>query len=197
VAGLRVGVLISGRGSNLKALLDDLARPGAPARVVRVISNTPDAGGLVHAAAAGVPASTIDHRGFAGRPAFDAALTATLEAAEVELVCLAGFMRVLGDEFIAHWSGRLINIHPSLLPAYRGLHPHERAIADGAAESGCTVHAVTTELDGGPILAQRRVPVFADDSAESLAARILEQEHKLYPHVVRAIAEGSMRVPRA
>jgi phosphoribosylglycinamide formyltransferase 1 len=195
VAGLRVGVLISGRGSNLNALLADLARPGAPARIVTVISNNPDAGGLAHAGAAGVPATTIDHRAFSGRPAFDAALTAALEAAEVELICLAGFMRVLGDAFIARWSGQLINIHPSLLPAYRGLHPHERAIADGAVESGCTVHAVTTELDGGPTLAQRRVPVFADDSAESLAARILEQEHKLYPHVVRAIAEGSLRVP--
>ncbi len=188
-------MLISGRGSNLKALLDDLARPGSPARIVRVIANNPDAGGLAHAAAAGVPASVIDHRSFAGRAEFDAALGAALEQERVDLVCLAGFMRVLGDRFIERWAGRLINIHPSLLPAYRGLDTHARAIADGAVESGCTVHAVTAELDGGPVIAQRRVPVFADDTPDSLAARVLEQEHLLYPLVVRAIAEGSVRVP--
>jgi len=193
---LKVGVLISGRGSNLKALLDDLARPNAPARIVRVIANNPDAGGLAHAIAAGVPASAIDHRTFDGRATFDAALTAALAEAEVELICLAGFMRVLGDGFIDRWSGRLLNIHPSLLPAYRGLEPHARAISDGVSESGCTVHAVTSELDGGPIIAQRRVPVFTDDTPDSLAARILVHEHLLYPHVVRGIAEGSMRVPR-
>jgi phosphoribosylglycinamide formyltransferase-1 len=192
---LKVGVLISGRGSNLKALLDDLSRPGAPARIVVVISNVPGAGGLAHAKAAGVPAVTIDHRAYPDRTAFEAALTTALEEAGVELVCLAGFMRVLGEGFIARWAGRLLNIHPSLLPAYRGLGTHERVIADGVPESGCTVHAVTAELDGGPILAQRRVPVFADDTPESLAARVLEQEHRLYPLVVRCVAEGTMRVP--
>ena len=193
---MRVGVLISGRGSNLKALLDDLAKPDAPAQIVHVVSNKAAASGLQHADSSGVSTSVVDHRGFDDKPAFEAALTAALEQAEVDLVCLAGFMRVLGPDFVERWAGRLINIHPSLLPAYRGLDTHARAIADGAAESGCTVHYVTQELDGGPIIAQRRVAVFADDTPETLAARILEQEHQLYPQVVRAIANNSLWLPR-
>lgn len=193
---MRVGVLISGRGSNLKALLDDLAKPDAPAQIVHVVSNKAGAGGLAHAEAAGVPSAVVDHRAFDGKPAFEAALTAALEQAQVDLVCLAGFMRVLGPDFVDRWAGRLVNIHPSLLPAYRGLDTHARAIADGATESGCTVHYVTRELDGGPIIAQRRVAVFADDTPETLAARILEQEHQLYPQVVRAIANNSLWLPR-
>lgn len=192
---MRIGVLISGRGSNLKALIDDLAGADAPARIVCVIANNADAGGLAHAEAAGIPARVIDHRDYGDRDAFECALTAALENVNAELVCLAGFMRVLGTGFVDHWAGRLVNIHPSLLPAFRGLDTHARALADGARESGCTVHYVTQELDGGPVIEQRRVPVFADDTAESLAARVLEQEHRLYPQVVRRIAEGAVWLP--
>lgn len=192
---MRIGVLISGRGSNLKALIDDLAGADAPARIVCVIANNADAGGLAHAEAAGIPARVIDHRDYGDRDAFERALTAALEDVNAELVCLAGFMRVLGTGYVARWAGRLVNIHPSLLPAYRGLDTHARALADGARESGCTVHYVTQELDGGPVIEQRRVPIFADDTAESLAARVLEQEHRLYPQVVRRIAEGAVWLP--
>ncbi|MEZ5666228.1 MAG: phosphoribosylglycinamide formyltransferase [Alphaproteobacteria bacterium] len=193
MAVLNVGILISGRGSNMQALAADLARPGAPARVALVVSNRPDAAGLQAAAALGLATETVDHAAFADREAFEAAVTAALEAAGCRLVCLAGFMRVLGPAFVRHWAGRLVNIHPSLLPAYKGLHSHARALADGAAEAGCSVHWVTDELDGGPVIAQRRVPVFADDTAETLADRVLEQEHRLYPEVVRAIAHGTVR----
>lgn len=192
---MRIGVLISGRGSNLKALIDDLAGPDAPARIVCVIANNPDAGGLALARAAEIPTRLINHRDFADRDAFERALTLALEDAGVELVCLAGFMRVLGTVFVDRWAGRLVNIHPSLLPAYRGLDTHARALADGAREAGCSVHYVTQELDGGPVIEQRRVPVFEDDTAESLAARVLEQEHRLYPQVVRRIAEGAVWLP--
>ncbi len=192
---MKVGVLISGRGSNLKALLDDLAPADSPARIVQVISNVAGAGGLAHAAAVGVPATVISHRDFAGKPAFEAAMTAALEQAGVDLVCLAGFMRVLGPDFVDRWAGRLVNIHPSLLPAYRGLDSHARVIADGVPESGCTVHYVTQELDGGPIIAQRRVAVFKDDTPETLAARVLQQEHQLYPRVVRGIAGKTLWTP--
>ena len=193
MAPLRIAALISGRGSNMRALVDDLNQDGSPARIVHVVANNPAAEGLRFAVDAQIATSTVDHRLFSDRPAFDAALTDILEQIDVNLVCLAGFMRVLGSAFVRRWSGRLINIHPSLLPAYPGLHTHTRAITDRAVESGCTVHWVTEGVDQGPIIAQRRVPVFADDTGDTLAARVLAQEHQLYPSVVRAIADRTVR----
>lgn len=194
MAQLKIGVLISGRGSNLQALLEDCARPDAPARIVQVISNNPDAQGLARAEAAGVPTATIDHRGFADRASFDAALDAALRAAGVELVCLAGFMRLLTPGFVERWHNRMINIHPSLLPAYPGLHTHARALAAGERFAGCTVHFVRFETDTGPMIAQARVPVLPDDTADTLAARVLKAEHQLYPMALRLVADGRVRV---
>lgn len=193
-AGLKVGVLISGRGSNLKSLLDACAAPGFPAEIVTVIANRPGAGGLDHARAAGVPAETIDHKAFAGKEAFEAAVTAALEAAGVELLCLAGFMRVVSAGFVRHWQGRMINIHPSLLPLFPGLDTHARALAAGVKLHGCSVHYVTEEVDGGPIIGQAAVPVLPDDDADSLAARVLAAEHRLYPACLRLVAEGRVRL---
>ena len=187
---LKVGVLISGRGSNLKSLLDGCAAPDFPADIVTVISNRPGAGGLDHARAAGVPAETIDHKAFDDKPAFEAAVTAALEAAGVDLLCLAGFMRVVTAGFVRHWQGRMINIHPSLLPLFPGLDTHERALAAGVKLHGCSVHYVTEEVDGGPIVGQAAVPVLAGDDAGSLAARVLKAEHRLYPACLRLVAEG-------
>jgi len=187
---LKVGVLISGRGSNLKSLLDACAAPGFPAEIVTVIANRPGAGGLDHARAAGVAAETIDHKAFAGKAAFEAAVTAALEAAGVELLCLAGFMRVVSAGFVQHWQGRMINIHPSLLPLFPGLDTHARALAAGVKLHGCSVHYVSEEVDGGPIIGQAAVPVLPDDDADSLAARVLQAEHRLYPACLRLIAEG-------
>lgn len=191
---LRLGVLISGRGSNLQALIDAAAAPDFPAEVALVLSNKADAAGLARAAAAGISTRTVSHRDFADREAFDAALTAALEAADVGLVCLAGFMRLLTPGFVEHWRDRLINIHPSLLPAFRGLDTHERALAAGVRFAGCTVHFVRPEMDEGPIILQAAVPVLPDDTAGSLAARVLEAEHRCYPAAVRWIAEGRVRV---
>jgi phosphoribosylglycinamide formyltransferase-1 len=190
VARLRCAVLISGRGSNLEALIAACAKPGFPAEIVLVVSNVPGAGGLAHAERAKIPALTIDHKTFSGREAFEAALTAALEQARVELVCLAGFMRLLTPSFVERWQGRLINIHPSLLPAYPGLDTHARAIADGAREAGCTVHRVVAEMDAGPIIIQARVPILPGDDAHTLAARVLKEEHRIYPEAVRMIAAG-------
>jgi len=187
---LKVGVLISGRGSNLQALIDAAAEPGYPAEIVTVICNQPDAQGLARAESAGLPTETIDHRAFDGRRAFDVALTAALEAAGVELVCLAGFMRLLTDGFVAHWHDRMINIHPSLLPLFPGLDTHARALAAGVKLHGCTVHYVRPEMDSGPIIGQAAVPVLTDDTPDDLAARVLEAEHRLYPLCLRLIAEG-------
>src|SRR5690606_1520637 len=181
-------------GSNLQALLEDCARPDAPARIVQVISNNPDAQGLARAEAAGVPTATIDHRGFADRASFDAALDAGLRAAGVELVCLAGFMRLLTPGFVERWHNRMINIHPSLLQAYPGLHTHARALAAGERFAGCTVHFVRFETDTGPMIAQARVPVLPDDTADTLAARVLKAEHQLYPMALRLVADGRVRV---
>lgn len=164
-----------------------------PARPVLVLSNDPDATGLVLAREMGVPAEAVDHRPFAGdRPAFEAALQAKLAAASPEIVALAGFMRVLTAPFVDNWKGRMLNIHPSLLPKYRGLHTHARALAAGDQEAGCTVHQVTAELDDGPILGQARVPILPDDTPETLAARVLAQEHRLYPLVLRRFAQGDV-----
>lgn len=185
---LRLGVLISGRGSNLQALIEACRQPDFPAQIVVVISNLPDAAGLERARAAHIPAHSINHRDFADRAAFDAKLSDMLHQYDVELVCLAGFMRLLGEAFLTDWQDKVINIHPSLLPAYKGLHTHERALADGANRHGCSVHWVVPELDAGPVIAQAEVPVHANDTAESLAARVLVVEHQLYPQAIRQIA---------
>ncbi len=194
MAPLKLGVLISGRGSNLQALIDACTEPGFPARIALVISNVAGVVGLDRAVRAGIPTVVIDHKAFAGRPAFEEALHAALTDAGVELVCLAGFMRLLTDTFVGRWHDRLINIHPSLLPAFRGLHIHERVIEYGARFSGCTVHFVRPAMDDGPIIAQAAVPVHSDDDADRLAARVLAEEHRIYPLAVRLIAEGRLQI---
>ncbi len=190
----RVGVLISGRGSNLQALLDACSKPAFPAEIVLVISNKADAPGLQRAARAGVPSQVIARRDHPDKAARDAAMTEALEAAGVELVCLAGFMRLLSEPFVAHWRDRMINIHPSLLPLFAGLDSHARALRAGVKLHGCTVHFVRFEMDSGPILGQAAVPVLAGDDAETLAARVLEAEHRLYPHCLRLVAEGRVEI---
>jgi phosphoribosylglycinamide formyltransferase 1 len=194
MAALKVGVLISGRGSNLQALIEACRDPATNAQIVLVLSNKANAGGLARAAEAGIKTGVVEHKGFADRLAFDAELDRRLKAAGVELVCLAGFMRILTDGFIAAWHNRMINIHPSLLPAYRGLDTHARALADGVKLAGCTVHYVRPELDTGPIIVQAAVPVAADDTPESLAARILTAEHRAYPLALRLVATGRAKV---
>ncbi|SMH29261.1 phosphoribosylglycinamide formyltransferase [Maritimibacter sp. HL-12] len=186
----RVAILISGSGSNMVALAESMAGDH-PARPVLVLSNLPGAGGLAKAEAMGIATAVVDHRPFAGdRAAFEAELARVLEEARPDILCLAGFMRILTPAFTAHWSGRALNIHPSLLPKYRGLDTHARALAAGDNEAGCSVHEVTAELDGGPILGQARVPIAPDDTPESLAAKVLPWEHKLYPAVLRRYAAG-------
>jgi phosphoribosylglycinamide formyltransferase 1 len=190
---LKVGVLLSGRGSNLKALIDASKNADYPAEIVLVISNVANAQGLARAKTAGIATLAIDHTTFSSREGFDAAVDEKLRQAGVELVCLAGFMRILSDMFVRKWEGRLINIHPSLLPAFKGTHVHEQVIAAGVKTSGCTVHYVIPDLDAGPIIAQAEVPVIGGDTPETLAARVLETEHKLYPMALRWIAEGRAR----
>ena len=184
----KLGVLISGRGSNLAALIQAYNGPHDPAEIAVVISNRPEAPGLQFAETAGIPTQVIDHKKFASRAAFDSALDNTLRAAGVDLVCNAGFMRLLTPDFVEAWRDRQLNIHPSLLPAFRGLDTHERAIAAGVRISGCTVHFVRAEMDEGPIVAQAAVPVLPGDDAEALAARVLRAEHRLYPWAVRLVA---------
>ena len=191
---LRTAILISGRGSNMMALVAAARAAEYPAEIVCVVSNAADAKGLEFAAANGIATRVIDHKAFASREAFEAALDAYLRSMNVEAIALAGFMRVLTAGFISGWDGRMINIHPSLLPAYKGLHTHERAIADGTSLHGCSVHLVTPELDGGPVLLQAEVPVLSGDTADVLAARVLTQEHRIYPQALallchRIIAE--------
>ena len=193
MARMRTAVLVSGRGSNMAALLDAAADPAFPAEIVLVLSNRPGAGALAPAQAAGVPTTVVDHRAHADRAAFEAAMQAELERCGVELVCLAGFMRVLTPWFIGRWPDRLVNIHPSLLPSYRGLHTHERALADGVRIHGCTVHLVVPELDAGPIIAQAAVPVHAADTPDTLAARVLAAEHRIYPRALSWLASGRVR----
>lgn len=186
----RVAILISGGGSNMLALVNSMTGDH-PARAVLVASNDPQAGGLAKAAALGVPTAAVDHRPYGkDRAAFEAGLLSHIEAAEPDILCLAGFMRVLTPGFVARFEGRMLNIHPSLLPKYPGLHTHQRAIDAGDTEAGCTVHEVTAVLDNGPLLGQARVPVLAGDSWDSLAARVLVQEHRLYPAVLRRYAAG-------
>lgn len=185
---IRVAILISGGGSNMAALLRDMVGDH-PARAVLVASNVTDAGGLQVAAKAGVPVAAVDHRGLT-REAFEAALIGPLAASRPDVVCLAGFMRVLTPGFVTQFAGRMINIHPSLLPKYPGLHTHARALAAGDAEAGCSVHEVTADLDAGPVLGQARVPVLPHDTVASLGARVLKAEHALYPAVLRRFAAG-------
>ncbi len=194
MAVLKAGVLISGRGSNLQALIDAAQKSGYPATIACVISNDATAGGLERAKAANIPTHIISHRDFKDRLAFDQALDAKLQEEGVQLVCLAGFMRMLGSWFVERWRDRLINIHPSLLPAFAGLDTHERALEQGVKFSGCTVHFVRAELDHGPIIIQAVVPVLPEDTEETLAARVLEAEHKIYPEAVRFIAEHRVNV---
>lgn len=193
-ATLKVGVLISGRGSNLQALIGACRTPGFPASIAHVLSNRADAAGLERAAAAGIPTSVLRHRDYDSREAFDAAMSQRLNEAGVELVCLAGFMRLLSDAFVATWKDRLINIHPSLLPSFKGLGVHERVLDAGVKITGCTVHFVRAEMDSGPIIAQAAVPVDAKDTADTLAERVLSEEHKIYPLALRLLAEGRVRV---
>ena len=187
-------VLISGRGSNLKAILDAIARGELNATVAGVISNNPSAAGLVYAQAANVPTRIIDNRQFESRDTFDQKLMQTIDGFAPRLVVLAGFMRILGKDFIDHYSGRMLNIHPSLLPHYPGLGTHARALADRVATHGATVHFVTNEVDGGPIVAQASVPVQRDDTPLQLAARVLEQEHRIYPLAIGWYLAGRLTV---
>ncbi|HTW33130.1 MAG TPA: phosphoribosylglycinamide formyltransferase [Rhizomicrobium sp.] len=186
----RTAILISGRGSNLQALIEAAADPAYSAQIALVLSNVADAPGLARAATAGIPTKTVSHRGHATRESFDGEIEKALRQDGIELVCLAGFMRVLSDTFVRNWEGRLINIHPSLLPAFKGLHVHRQVLDAGVRISGCTVHFVVPEIDSGAIIAQAAVPVFADDNEETLAARTLDAEHRLYPLALELLAGG-------
>ncbi|MFJ2971413.1 phosphoribosylglycinamide formyltransferase [Pseudomonas fulva] len=189
-----VVVLLSGSGSNLQALIDSSAIPDSAVRIGAVISNRADAYGLQRAAAAGIETAVLDHTEFEGREAFDAALVACIDGFAPDLVVLAGFMRILSGGFVRHYQGRLLNIHPSLLPRYKGLHTHRRALEAGDAEHGCSVHFVTEELDGGPLVVQAVVPVAPDDTVQSLAQRVHAQEHVIYPMAVHWFANGRLRL---
>lgn len=191
---LAVVVLISGRGSNLQAIIDAADSADSPFTVDAVISNQPGAAGLERARRAGIPVEVVDHRAYARREEFDSALAEVIDGYDPGLVVLAGFMRILTPAFVARYAGRLINIHPSLLPEFPGLDTHGRAIAAGAAEHGASVHFVTAALDGGPLIIQARVPVRAGDDADTLAARVLEQEHRILPEAIRWFAAGRLRV---
>lgn len=186
----RVAILVSGGGSNMMALVASMTGDH-PARPVLVFSNQPDAAGLAKAAALGIPTASVDHRRFGpDRAGFEAELARQLDAAQADIIATAGFMRILTAGFVRRYQGRMLNIHPSLLPKYPGLHSHQRALEAGDTEAGCTVHEVTADLDAGPILGQARVPILRGDSTASLAARVLTQEHRLYPAVLRRFAEG-------
>jgi phosphoribosylglycinamide formyltransferase-1 len=191
---LRVGVLISGRGSNLQALIQACAKPDFPAEISLVVSNVADAGGLNHAATGGIPTVILTHENFPSREAFDKAMDAKLRRAGIEFVCLAGFMRLLSASFVRSWEGKVVNIHPSLLPAFKGIKVHEQALDAGVRISGCTVHYVVPELDAGPPILQAAVPVEPHDNADSLAVRVLEAEHRIYPQALNMVAENSVRL---
>ena len=187
-----VVVLLSGTGSNLQALIDSNDIKDSPAKIRAVISNRADAYGLQRAKDAGIDTCVLDHKAFEGREAFDAALIEVIDTFKPQLVVLAGFMRILSADFVRHYQGRLLNIHPSLLPKYKGLHTHQRALEAGDGEHGCSVHFVTEELDGGPLVVQAVIPVESDDSPHSLAQRVHAQEHRIYPLAVRWFAEGRL-----
>ncbi|MGN6685286.1 MAG: phosphoribosylglycinamide formyltransferase [Devosia sp.] len=188
----RAAILISGRGSNMAALIEAARAPGYPAEIVGVFSNVADAGGLALAAAAGIPTAARYHKYYLDKTAFEAAMDEVLAGWRADIVCLAGFMRLLSPAFCTRWAGRLINIHPSLLPRHKGLHTHAQALADGVTEHGCTVHFVTPGMDEGPVIAQARVPVLPGDTADTLAARVLVEEHKLYPRALAMLARGDV-----
>jgi phosphoribosylglycinamide formyltransferase-1 len=191
----RVAIFISGGGSNMVRLVEDMQSGGHAAEPVLVLANDADAGGLKKARDMGIATAAVDHRPFKGdREAFQEALNAELQKVQPDILCLAGFMRVLTESFVAPWEGRMLNIHPSLLPKYKGLHTHARALEAGDTEHGCTVHLVTPKLDDGPILGQAKVPVLKDDTPDVLAARVLVQEHRLYPAVLRNFAAGNQDV---
>lgn len=190
----RTVVLISGRGSNMMALVEAASDPSYPADIVRVISDKPTAAGLAKATEAGIPAESVDRKSFANKAAFEGALQARLEDAEAEIVCLAGFMRILSPEFVSRWDGRLINIHPSILPSFRGIDTHQRALDAGVRIHGCSVHFVRPDVDAGPIIAQAAIAVSPGDTPESLATRLLPAEHRLFPMALRLVASGRARV---
>ena len=195
MARKRVAVLISGRGSNMVALIEAAKDPAYPAEIALVVSNRHDAAGLAYARNAGIETVVIDHAPFGKhREAFERALQAAIEAHRIDLVCLAGFMRLLTPWFVTRWTGRMLNIHPALLPAFKGLDTHRRALEAGASRHGATVHFVVPEMDSGPIVLQDSVPVRANDTPETLAARVLEVEHKIYPRALRMLAEGAVKL---
>jgi phosphoribosylglycinamide formyltransferase-1 len=191
---VRTAILVSGRGSNMRALVEAARAPNFPAEICLVVSNRPDAPGLAFAKEKGVAVAVVDHKIYAGREEFERSMQVLLALHEIELVCLAGFMRMLTPWFIGRWRGRLINIHPALLPAYRGLDTHARALADGVRIHGCTVHFVVEAMDEGPIIAQAAVPVLDSDTPQTLAARVLVQEHVIYPAALARVADGAYRV---
>jgi phosphoribosylglycinamide formyltransferase-1 len=195
MAKKRVAVLISGRGSNMASLIEAAKERSYPAQIALVVSNRPEAPGLARAEADAIPTAVVDHRSYGNdRAAFERALQAVLDAHGVELVCLGGFMRLLTADFVLHWQGRMLNIHPTLLPSFPGLDPHSQALKAGVKISGATVHFVVPEADAGPIVAQAAVPVRDDDTAETLAARVLKAEHRIYPLALRLVAEGRIKV---
>ncbi len=189
----RVGVLISGRGSNLRALVEACGDPSYPADIVFVASNNPEAGGLAYACGQGIQIIAVNHKEYATRESFDSALNFELQKHNLDLICCAGFMRIMTPELIRPWAGRMLNIHPSLLPLYKGLHTHARAIADGAKTHGASVHFVNEELDGGEVIVQARVSVQPDDTPETLAARVLKVEHPLYVKALNLVASGQVQ----
>ena len=188
----RVAILISGRGSNMSALIEAAKVPDYPAEIIGVLSNRAAAPGLATAAAEGIATASLAQSKFPSRDMFEDVMTQTLESWDVDIVCLAGFMRILGEDFVNRWEGRMINIHPSLLPLYRGLHTHERALADGAKVHGCTVHFVTPGLDEGAAILQAEVPVLPGDTPEALSDRVLVEEHRIYPEALRLLASGQI-----
>ena len=199
---LRTAILISGGGSNMRALIQAARFPGYPAEIALVLSNRPEVGGLAIAKAAGIATAAVDHKIHAGRTDFEAAMQVLLDIHRIEFICLAGFMRLLTPAFVTRWAGRMINIHPALLPAFKGLDTHARALAAGVAEHGCTVHYVVPAMDEGPVILQAAVPVLADDTPAVLAARVLEQEHRIYPLALAIAArDGNLpvveRLPRS
>lgn len=194
MAKLKTAVLISSRGSNMQSLVRACAAENFPAEITTVLANNLEAAGLKFAAENAIPTRVIDHRDHDSREAFEAEITRYLEELEIDLICLAGFMRLLTADFVNRWRDRILNIHPSLLPAFKGLHVHERAIESGARFTGCTVHIVRPEMDNGPIIVQAAVPILQNDSPDSLAARILEQEHRIYPLALKLMAEGRVRI---
>ena len=191
---MRIAILISGRGSNMESLIAAARDPNFPAQIALVLSNRPDAPGLATAKAQGVATAAVDHKIYAGREAFEGSLQAMLDAHRIDFICLAGFMRLLTASFVERWRGRMFNIHPALLPSYKGLHTHERALAVGVKIHGCTVHYVVPEMDSGPIIAQAAVPVLDDDTPDTLGARVLAQEHVIYPLALGLASSGRVRI---